>query len=717
VIDSFCTIRSGGRPAGFSSSWAALTRWFPAALVVFAFYIFMVRPDLLTRTVPGDLGDARFNLYILEHTFKWMGDRGLSYISPAIFYPYPGTMFFSDTHIGSVPFYIIFRALGISEFTSFTLWFYTGYLLTLVASYYALLQFKFKPLAAITAAIIFSFSLPSLAQFGHSQLVYRFGVPLAFLSLWSYLRTGLVRHLVSLAAWVGLQTLCSIYVAVFLMLTLGIFAAWSVLLNRHLHPLPATLRNSLEDARSFVGNPSVRRWSMLLLAALLVIAAILPLAEYRIWSSAYGLGRSWQDIADMLPRPQSYLLMEILPYWHGIYRALVTATVPMAHEHNMFMGLGALTLFLVGAAAAISGGVPRHQENLPKIALLTLATLFVLLTMFGSKSLYFFLTYLPGLNSIRAVTRIVVVFMFPVSVVVATGVNAMLRFMPRLPGLIVLCTMLTIVTLEISMLKKSRFLASESETRTDAIVNEARRKSAGIANPILFVLEGDQAPYLVHLDAMLAAQQLGWPTANGYSGNGVPGSEYRATCDSPLRQVTAYESWRRLHHVGEQISANDFMKRLVMVGWPDCGPGRGSSSESAGLGSAHLGPAPDPASAQFVVLVPRSLERRQSQLVFAIGIRNNGEARLAVNSFNPVRASWRFVEVGESVEKGAGWNSRVQIAEDILPHTELNVILSADLPRKPGNYRLEVSLVAEHGFWFHDHGTAIMQFGQIIPVQ
>ena len=130
----------------------------------------MVHPYLVTRTVPGDLGDARFNLYILEHTFKWMGDRSLSYISPGIFYPYPGTMFFSDTHTGSALFYVIFRALGKSEFTSFTLWFYIGYLLTFVASYYTLLHFKFKPLAAVTAAIIFSFSLPSLAQYGHAQL-------------------------------------------------------------------------------------------------------------------------------------------------------------------------------------------------------------------------------------------------------------------------------------------------------------------------------------------------------------------------------------------------------------------------------------------------------------------------------------------------------------------------------------------------------------------
>jgi hypothetical protein len=712
VADLLRAIKSWSQPAVLSSRWRSLATSIPAALVIFAVCIFAVRPYLATRTVPGDLGDARFNLYILEHTFRWINHRGLSYISPGMFYPYPGTMFFSDTHIGSVLFYILFRGLGISDFTSFILWFFIGYLLTFLASYYALLQFKFKPLVAVTAAIIFSFSLPSLAQFGHSQLVYRFGVPLAFLSLWNYLRTGLLKHVFSLVAWVGLQTLCSVYVGLLLALMLAIFAAWSVLLNRHLHPLSAVLRLSFQDARSFFENSSGRRWVMLGFAALPVIFTVLLFSAYQIWSSLYGLGRTWQEIAVMVPRVQSYFLMDSLPYWNVIYRTFIGASVPMAHEHNMFMGLGALSLFLVGAAATISGGVPRCQALLPKTVLLTLGSLFVLVTMFGDKTLYFFLTYLPGLDSIRAVTRISVVLMFPAAVVVAAGAHAMLRSSLRPASLVALCIMLTISLLEICMVQKSVFSASESDARIDAIVNEARRRSAGIANPILYVMEGNELPYIVHLDAMLAAQRLGWPTANGYSGNQVPGYEYRPTCDAPARQVAAYEGWNELRYSGPEIGTNEFMNRLVKVGWPDCGQASGISSQLEGL----LGPVPDPATAQSVSLIPISLERRQSQLVFEIGIRNKGDVPVRVSSFYPVRASWRLVETSANLEKGAGWNSRFQIARDIPPNSDLNVVLSADLPQKRGDYRLEVSLVAEHAFWFHDKGTAILQFDQIISV-
>jgi hypothetical protein len=699
-----------GPVAGFQ--WRNAAPWLLAALVVLFFYFFMVNPYLVTATVPGDIGDARFNVYILEHTFRWMVHRSLSYISPGMFYPYPGTVFLSDTHIGSVAFYILFRCLRISEFPSFTLWFFTGYFLTFAASYYALLQLRFTPFVAAGAAIIFAFSLPSLAQFGHAQLVYRFGVPLAFLSLLNYLRTGLVKHVFSLIAWVSLQLLCSIYTGMFLVLVLVPVAAWSLFLNRRARPLTALLRLSLLDARSLVQQRSVRHWSMLLLAATLATGAILLLGAYHHWSALYGLGRGWKEIATMVPRPQSYLVMDIMPYWKAIYEDFIGADVPMRHEHNMFMGFGAFSLFLVGAAATIAGNVPRSQENLARITLLALVSLFAVLTMFGDETLYFFLTYVPGLNSIRAVTRIMVVLMFPIAIVVATGAEAMLGSRPKTPGVVVLCIFLTVSLLEISMVGKGGFPISDSDKRTDAIVDDARRKSSGIANPILFVMEGDEAPYKAHLDAMFAAQQLGWPTVNGYSGNGVPGSTYKSTCNTPARLIAAYEGWRRLHQVGPEMSVSDFSSRLVYVGWPRCDSGGNIADES----DASIGPPLIPSIAKFVSLIPLALDKQRSRLAFEIAIRNKSETRIIARSFAPVRVSWRFVEVGTDPEKGKGWDPRFQIPKDLLPGSDLNVALLADLPKKPGDYRLEVSLVAEHAFWFHDEGTDILRFAQTISV-
>ncbi len=701
-----------GRVAAVGIRWRKAVPWVLAALAVLVFYLLMVRPYLATGKVPGDLGDARFNIYILEHTFQRIYTQNLPYISPKIFYPYPGTIFLSDTHIGSAVFYVFFRFLGLGEFPSFTLWLFTGYFLTFAASYYVLLQLGFRPFVAVCAAIIFTFSLPSIQQIGHAQLVYRVGIPLAFLSLLNFLRTGLVKHFFFMIAWTSLQLLCSVYTGMFLVLVLTAVAAWSLFLNRRARPLSALLRSSLLDGRSLVQQRSIGRWTMLLVAVIPAIGVILLLGAYYRWGAMYGLGRGWKEIATQLPRPQSYLLMDILPYWKVVYEALIGADVPTRHEHNMFMGSGALSLFLIGAAATIAGNVPRYQDNLAKTALLALVSLFVVVTMFGGESLYFFLTYIPGLNSIRAVTRIIVVLMFPAAIVIATGVEALLQTRPRIPSLSAASILLMVSVLEIYMVGKGGLPISEAQRRTDVIVAEARRQSNGIANPILFVMEGDEAPYKTHLDAMFAAQQLGWPTVNGYSGNSVPGYDYRSTCETPARQIAAYENWHRQHHAGPEIGKNEFLGRLVFVGWPRCD----TAGSNPGQSDASFGPPPTPAIAKSVSLIPLSLNKRQTQLAFEIAIRNKSETRIAARSFFPIRVSWRFVEAGTDPEKAKGWDTRFDLPKDILPGSDLNIALSADLPKKPGDYRLEVSLVAENHFWFYDEGTDILRFAQTISV-
>jgi hypothetical protein len=76
-------------------------------------------PLWLQGMVPGDLGDSRYNLYILEHGYRWLSGRDPSLLSPTFFYPYPGTLFWSDTHLGTVIVYSAFRALGVSPYSAF----------------------------------------------------------------------------------------------------------------------------------------------------------------------------------------------------------------------------------------------------------------------------------------------------------------------------------------------------------------------------------------------------------------------------------------------------------------------------------------------------------------------------------------------------------------------------------------------------------------------
>src|SRR6476620_6510644 len=188
------------------------------------FIIIFAGPFLLLQRIPGDYGDPLFNLYVLEHVYQWVTGKVMGDLfSPPMFYPYPHTLFFSDTHVGSEFFYGIFRAIGFSPFHSFTLWFLVGYFITLFATYLVLLSLGFTALASAVGAAIFAFSLPSLAQMTHPQLVYRFCIPICLYYAWQMLHTNVLKNFLMMLIWFCMQTLISVYLGVFLAIQLTAF--------------------------------------------------------------------------------------------------------------------------------------------------------------------------------------------------------------------------------------------------------------------------------------------------------------------------------------------------------------------------------------------------------------------------------------------------------------------------------------------------------------
>lgn len=59
--------------------------------------------------VPGDMGDGRFNNYILEHFFLWLKGTvpASSYWNAPFFYPYQNVTGFSDNLLGAAPIYTL----------------------------------------------------------------------------------------------------------------------------------------------------------------------------------------------------------------------------------------------------------------------------------------------------------------------------------------------------------------------------------------------------------------------------------------------------------------------------------------------------------------------------------------------------------------------------------------------------------------------------------
>src|SRR6056297_1887251 len=137
--------------------------------------------------IPGDPGDARFNMYVLEHGYRWLTGLEESFWSPAFFYPESMVLAYSDAHIGTLPIYALLRIFGLIRESAFLGWIVISCLLNFVSAFFVIRKViyssLFRNIASAMGAYIFTFGLPVVAQMGHAQLIPRFFVPVAFYAL------------------------------------------------------------------------------------------------------------------------------------------------------------------------------------------------------------------------------------------------------------------------------------------------------------------------------------------------------------------------------------------------------------------------------------------------------------------------------------------------------------------------------------------------------
>ena len=298
-----------------SDSRKLFTWYIIISLASGSFFTFLIFSRLISAGyAPGNLGDARFNIFVLEHVYKFLTLKASSFSSPQIFFPFPDALFFSDTHVGSVVPYALLRIIGLSEFDAFRGWFVFGYFATYLSAFYALRQFGLKAFPTVVAAGLFTFCLPSLVQWGHSQLIYRCGIPLATAYLWRSLCGGSVRDLMIASIWMSLQILMGIYLGAFLALSMLSFSVIYLLLKR-IAGAESWVSRICQDWKALIVTRRASDLFLILISFCALAGGLGLLAKYAQVARLYGLHRDIAEISVGLPRLYSYLSMYDLPYW------------------------------------------------------------------------------------------------------------------------------------------------------------------------------------------------------------------------------------------------------------------------------------------------------------------------------------------------------------------------------------------------------------------
>jgi len=515
--------------------------------------------------MPGDLGDTRFNNYILEHFYKWISHKTRSYWDAPFFYPYPLITAFSDNLLGSAPIFALFRYLGLSRETSFQGWYIFGYILNYLSAVYVLLKIKFSPFASAAGAFFFAFGLPMFAQEGHVQLVYRFCIPLTGLLLWKIPKTPRLNSILLLMFFITWQFFLSIYTGYFLILLLGVMAIVIPALNNPQAPkihIAKFWPNKLKEAWNKSGiNEKIIFFTGMLIIGYSLIWLILP---YIRVSNIYNFSRSAEEIELMLPRVQSYFLAINSELWQS--NSPIFSNIPMLHEHQLFPGISIYILVIIG----ILWKFPSENRN---FAIINITSVFILVLFtinINGLSLYKLILGFPGINSIRAVTRIQLVLMWPLAVFASCVMDTMYKKTSAILNMkIASYFIFSILVIESTLFNHYTYSKKEGQIRISQLRNQITQKM-GISNvdPIIYLGPENNDPfYITELDAMLVSQQLDTPTLNGYSGNVLYGFEPASDCvQLPIRIL----KYMKFINTNDKNVYFDLINRVIPIRLSKC---------------------------------------------------------------------------------------------------------------------------------------------------
>jgi|GEM_PF-328215 len=679
-------------------SYSVRGLFWPLALLAFGFVFITLHQSDYLRAVPGNMGDARFNNVVLEHLFLWFSGKEQGLWSPGFFFPYPGTLTFSDNHFGTAAVYILMRLFGLDPEAAFIGWYTVAAPLNYVCCYYTLRKLGISQRGSAVGAFVFTFALNVSARHGHAQLAYRFAIPLAMLAWQRFVEKANIKHLAILAAWVTVQFYGSIYLGYFLLLLIGATFVAQFVIGQITSGADRPVNALISAARAAVGKRAIGSVLAIVACGIALIVLFYPYMHY---SRLYGFSRGYAEIESMLPRPSSYLLSDGSYLWGGFDKHI--DGIPMRWEHQMFFG--ASTCLLAAVA------VLRKPSRMALTALVSLLLVTIVTLDVRGHSLYSLIAHLPLANAIRAVTRIGLVMIFPVALMAGMGFDRLTATNSRsLASLVAALALVAFMLVEYTAYYTERMPIKELRDRYTSL--ESRVPSNLKEDAILYLpLASNEPYYYSEIDGIRLSQALHRNTINGYSGNAPVGFNDSSTdpCFMVNNRLGGYISFANLGSADYESLA----RRVVVIGMD-----RPCTLLTSLPQHTHFrGPVPG-AVAKKVILRIESVAVKNGALTATLVIENHSDDSLRTISDDghDIRYSWRMTPVHATTAMDDNWVPRKDLTADVPAGTQRDVETPIAAPHQEGRYRLEATLLQENVEWFHNLGMPIATSKEIVEV-
>ncbi|MCB9224593.1 MAG: hypothetical protein R2780_10020 [Crocinitomicaceae bacterium] len=460
---------------------------------------------------PGDLGDARFNMYVLEHAHQFFTGDVDSYWDAGFMYPMENMMSWSDNLLGTAPIYSFLRLIGMSRELAFSSWFLILVILNYSTAYLFLRKLLGNKYAAPIGAMIFAFSVGLQSQLVHAQTYPRFAIPLAMLFALYFYWELKVKFLILSVFMVVYQFYCGIYLG--LMLGTMMIITFLVLF--------ILKRKEIWE--------KLKQWKWTLGVTLGIVLALLILMPLMLpYMSSESEGYPLADVLHSVPTIKSYLYGQHGTIgWEFLSRTAEDYPAPWAHQ--IFPGGLAILGVVIITSVFIHNQFKKHSwfsQKLKKEYLLFFISGLVTLLFFlkiGDFTLYQFIYKIPGYISVRAVQRIINVEMIFFAFAVGLLVWLILEKWGRKDVLIFI---LFIGIIVVDNYQDAKFVSRTSHSFANQELTYLRSKMKYIPEGTVVSYEPEVLEYnslVYHISAMLVAQEYHLKCVNGYTSKSPEG--------------------------------------------------------------------------------------------------------------------------------------------------------------------------------------------------
>jgi len=366
-------------------------------------------------------GDPLLNVWILDWGAHALVSQPLELFDANIFFPYPLTLAYSESLLGSVLLAGPIIWLTHNPLLAANLLILIGFAVSGWGMYLLVARLTGSRLAALVAGSVFAFNPFRFAHIGHLQLATVQWMPFVFLFLDRLFAERRWRDWLGLTVTFNLQFLSSYYYGLFTALAAGVLTGGYLLLNRRL------LNRRLAAQLAAWGT--------------VTLAINLPLAlPYLHVSRSMGFARSLEEVVDGSAHLRNYLSAAPGSWLYD--RLTLSLREPAWSEHSLLLGVTAWGLAGVGVLGLKRSG---SQQGVIGLYLALLIMAFVL--SFGPRArlpdgsmtwlpYHLLLDYIPGFTAIRVPARLAILVAACVAVLGGRGMSRLLEPSGRTKGIL-----------------------------------------------------------------------------------------------------------------------------------------------------------------------------------------------------------------------------------------------------------------------------------------